>query len=111
MPFLVGFISKWILCLGALQAGKPLYVLLWVASGLLAAAYLIPVSQMAFFVKDPQEKFRSYGEISYAMLIPICITTLIALILGCVPNIYPHFYELATMASNAVCAGWHGGWL
>ena len=79
--------------------------------GLLAAAYLIPVSQMAFFVKDPQEKFRSYGEISYAMLIPICITTLIALILGCVPNIYPHFYELATMASNAVCAGWHGGWL
>ena len=111
VPFLVGFISKWNLCLGALQAGKPLYVLLWVASGLLAAAYLIPVSQMAFFVKDPQEKFRSYGEISYAMLIPICITTLIALILGCVPNVYPHFYELATMASNAVCAGWHGGWL
>lgn len=111
VPFLVGFISKWNLCLGALQAGKPLYVLLWVASGLLAAAYLIPVSQMAFFVKDPQEKFRQYGEISYAMLIPICITTLIALILGCVPNVYPHFYELATMASNAVCAGWHGGWL
>lgn len=39
-PFLVGFVSKWNLALGALQAGKPLYILIWVASALLAAAYL-----------------------------------------------------------------------
>ncbi len=66
---------------------------------------------MAFFRKDPQEKFREYGEISYSMLIPICITTLIAIVLGIVPNIYPHFYRLTVMVSNTVCAGWHGGWL
>lgn len=110
-PFLVGFISKWNLALGALQAGKPLYVLVWVASALLAAGYLLPVVRMAYFKKDPQEKFRQYGEISYCMLIPICITTAISMILGVLPNVYPHFYELATMASNAICAGWTGGWM
>ena len=110
-PFLVGFVSKWNLALGALQAGKPLYILVWVASALLAAGYLMPVVQMAYFRKDPQEEFREYGDISYSMLIPICVTTIIAVVLGIVPDIYPHFYELATMASNAICAGWNGGWM
>lgn len=111
MPFLVGFISKWNLALGALQAGKPLYVLVWVASALLAAGYLLPVCQMAYFRSDPQEKFREYGSTSYSMLVPICITTAISVILGVAPKIYPHFYELATMAAEAICAGWNGGWL
>ncbi len=111
MPFLVGFISKWNLALGALQAGKPLYVLVWVASALLAAAYLLPVCQMAYLKKDPHEDIREYGEISYRMLVPICITTVMAVILGIMPNIYPHFYKLATMASEAICAGWTGGWM
>ena len=111
MPFLVGFISKWNLALGALQAGKPLYILVWVASALLAAAYLMPICQMAYFRKDPQEGFREYGEISYRMLVPICVTTIMAAILGVVPNFYPHFYKLATMAANAITAGWNGGWL
>lgn len=110
-PFLVGFVSKWNLALGALQAGKPLYILVWVASALLAAGYLMPVVQMAYFRKDPQEEFREYGDISYSMLIPICVTTIIAVVLGVVPDIYPHFFELATMASNAICAGWNGGWM
>ena len=111
MPFLVGFISKWNLALGALQAGKPLYILVWVASALLAAAYLMPICQMAYFRKDPQEQFREYGEISYRMLVPICVTTIMAAILGVVPDFYPHFYKLATMAANAITAGWNGGWL
>ncbi len=110
-PFLVGFVSKWNLALGALQAGKPLYILVWVASALLAAAYLMPVVKMAYFRKDPQEKFREYGALSYSMLIPICVTTAIAVILGILPDIYPHFFDLADMAANGICAGWNGGWL
>ncbi len=111
MPFLVGFISKWHLALGAIQAGKPLYVLVWVASALLAAGYLLPVCQMAYFKKDPQEGIREYGEISYRMLVPICVTTVIAVILGVLPDFYPHFYDMASMAANAICEGWvEGGW-
>lgn len=110
-PFLVGFVSKWNLALGALQAGKPLYILIWVASALLAAAYLMPVVRMAYFRHDPQEKFRKYGAFSYSMLIPICITTALAVILGVLPDVYPHFYDLADMAASGICAGWNGGWM
>lgn len=111
VPFIVGFVSKYNLALGALQAGKPLYVLVWVASAILAAAYLLPVCQMAYFRRDPEEKFRKYGAHSNLMLVPICITTIIAVLLGIVPDIYPHFYELADMAAKAICAGWTaGGW-
>ena len=111
MPFIVGFISKWNLALGALQAGKPLYILVWVASALLAAGYLMPVCQMAYFRSDPREKFIQYGAFSLKMLVPICVTTAVSVALGVIPNIYPHFYRLAVMASEAICAGWTGGWL
>jgi len=111
IPIFVGFISKWHLALGALQAGKPLFVVVWIASAMLAAGYLLPVVQMAFFRDDPQEGIRKYGEHSNCMLIPICVTTTLSIILGVVPDIYPHFFRLATMASNAICAGWiPGGW-
>ncbi len=110
MPFIVGFVSKWNLALGALQSGKPLYVVVWVASALLAAAYLLPIVKMAYFGKDPHE-IAEFGALSYCMVIPICITTVAAVVLGVAPDIYPHFYELATMASDAICAGWNGGWM
>ncbi|MCD8175286.1 MAG: monovalent cation/H+ antiporter subunit D family protein [Phascolarctobacterium sp.] len=108
-PFLVGFVSKWHLALGAVQSGRPLFVVIWVASALLAAGYLMPVVRMAYFRKDPEEHTRKFGEFSYCMLIPIVATTVIAIILGVVPDIYPHFADLADMASEAICHGWTGG--
>ena len=41
----------------------------------------------------------------------VFFVAIIAVVLGVVPDIYPHFFELATMASNAICAGWNGGWM
>lgn len=110
IPFFVGFISKWNLALGALQAGKPIFIVVWIASALLAGGYLLPVVQMAFFRKDPQEGIRKYGEHSNCMVIPICCTAILSIILGVIPDAYPHFFRLATMASQAICAGWTGGW-
>lgn len=111
MPFIIGFISKWNLALGAIQAGKPLFVVVWVASALLAMAYLMPVVRMAFFKPEPAEDPRHYGSISYSMLIPICFTALLAVVLGCDPELFPpDFYRLATLASDAICVGWGGGW-
>ena len=110
MPFLVGFISKWNLALGALQSGKPLYVAVLIASAMLALTYLMPVCQMAYFKRDPQEQFRTYGEISrYRMLLPICFTTILALVLGVMPEISPNFYAMASQAADSICQGWTGG--
>lgn len=111
MPFIIGFISKWNLALGALQAGRPLFVAVWVASALLAMAYLMPVVRMAFFKPEPKEDPRHYGSISYCMLIPICFTALLAVVLGCDPELFPpDFYRLATIAADGICRGWGGGW-
>ncbi|MBQ9365630.1 MAG: hypothetical protein IJT82_07625, partial [Schwartzia sp.] len=110
-PFIIGFISKWNLAMGAMQAGKPLFVVVWVASAMLAIAYLMPVVRMAFFKPAPVDDPRHYGSISYLMLIPICFTTILAVVLGCDPELFPpDFYQLATIVSETVCAGFGGGW-
>ncbi len=108
-PFLVGFISKWNLAMGAIQAGKPLFVLAWMASAILAIGYLMPVVRMAFFKPEPEGDPRHYGSTSYCMLIPICFTALLSLVLGIVPEIFPpDFYRLAELASAGITAGWGG---
>ena len=98
--------------MGAMQAGKPLFVAVWVASALLAMAYLMPVVRMAFFKPEPVKDPRKYGSIGYCMLIPICFTAILALILGVDPEIFPpDFYKLCEMASAGITAGWGGGWV
>lgn len=110
-PFIVGFISKWNLAMGAMQAGKPLFIAAWIASAVLAMAYLMPVVRMAFFKPEPIHDPRRYGSISYCMLIPICFTAILAVILGVDPELFPpDFYKLADMASSSITAGWGGGW-
>lgn len=110
-PFLVGFVSKWNLALGALQAGKPLFILVWVASALLAAGYLMPIVQMAYFKKPPEEGIEKFGLEWKCMVYPIVFTAFVSVLLGVMPDIFPGFYQLSSMAADAICAGWHGGWL
>ena len=40
-----------------------------------------------------------------AMLVPLMLTALIAVILGCEPNAGVHLYDLAQMAADAVMKG------
>lgn len=111
MPFLVGFISKWNLALGAVEAGQALYVFVWVASALLAAAYLLPLTQMAYFKPSVPEVSATFGKTSLLMIVPICITTVFVIVLGVWPDAGVHFYELADMTAQAVCKGFtEGGW-
>lgn len=109
-PFIVGFISKWNLAMGAMQAGKPLFVLVWVGSALLATGYLLPIVRMAFFKPAPTKDPRRFGSLSYCMLIPICFTAIMSVVLGVYPELFPpNFYQLAEMASSAITAGYQGG--
>jgi len=111
MPFMVGFVSKWNLAMGAIQAGKPLFAMVWMASGLLAMGYLMPVVRMAFFKPEPSGDPRHYGAVSYCVLIPICFTAILSLIMGINPELFPpDFYKLAEMAADGITAGWGGGW-
>ncbi len=86
MPPVAGFISKWYLGLGALQAGAPWAVAVLVASTLLNAAYFLPVLARAWFAPPPEhwhERFDGLrAETLLALLIPTLLVAAAALAVG-----------------------------
>jgi multicomponent Na+:H+ antiporter subunit D len=54
VPPLAGFISKWYLGLGALDAGMPWVLAVLAASSLLNAAYFLPILHRAWFRASPE---------------------------------------------------------
>ena len=123
LPLIAGFIGKWNLSLGALQAGKPIYVAILIISAMLSSAYLFPIVFKAFF-KKPSPSFHSeahseehsghgeHKEANKGMLIPLLITAAVSIVLGVYPNAGAHLYDLAVMAAQSIAQGQSigGGW-
>lgn len=103
MPLCVGFISKWNLGLGALQAGQGLFLGVLLLSGLLNFAYFFPIIYTAFFGNSDSPK--SFQEAPAALWVPLAITAIISLILGIAPNAGVEFYHLAWKAAESITAG------
>jgi multicomponent Na+:H+ antiporter subunit D len=102
-PLLVGFVSKWNLGLGALQAGQWIFLAVLVTSGLLNFAYFFPIVYGAFFGKAGQS--IRVNEAPRALWVPLAITAVISVILGLYPNAGWDFYALAWKAAESVMAG------
>lgn len=86
LPPLAGFISKWYLGLGALEAGQGWVVIVLACSSLLNAAYFLPVLYAAWF-KPPPEHWpaeRSFGrqETAWPLLAPPLVTALLTVVIG-----------------------------
>ena len=108
LPLLAGFVSKFNIIRGALIMGKPLFAAVLVAAALLAVSYLIPVVRIFFGKKDEAgdcEGHGGHGDAAPAMLIPVVITAAVSLLLGIMPNVGPHLYDLAVMAADAISSG------
>jgi len=83
LPPTAGFISKWYLALGGLEQGLPWIVGLLVISGLLNAAYFLPVVYRAWFMPPKQEFPAATGQDApWRMLVPTLATGLLSLLLG-----------------------------
>jgi multicomponent Na+:H+ antiporter subunit D len=86
VPPVVGFVSKWYLGLGALEAGHDWAVYVLAGSGLLNAAYFLPLVRAAWFEPPPEEwpRERSFGrkETAWLLLLPPVATALAALVWG-----------------------------
>ncbi len=65
-----GFVSKWYLSLGSLDAGHPFLVAVLLISALLTAAYLFPIVGIAFFTKTSHE-VRRIPEVPSSMYYPL----------------------------------------
>jgi multicomponent Na+:H+ antiporter subunit D len=85
-PPLAGFISKWYLGLGALDAGQGWVIFILAGSSLLNAGYFLPILYAAWF-KEPPENWpagRSFGrrETAWTLLAPPVVTALLTLTMG-----------------------------
>ncbi len=88
IPPLNGFLSKWTLSLGALDAGAPYYVVVLLVSSLLNGLYYLPIIIAAFFggeEHDEEAKIK-VNEASYRMIIPVAILGIGCLAFGLMPN-------------------------
>ena len=91
-PPVGGFVSKWYMLLGALDAGSMLIIGVMVASTLLNAAYFAPVVYQAFFGKQSEaDVHHKYTEAHPAMVVPLCATAVISVLLGFYPDFFMNF--------------------
>lgn len=103
IPPINGFVSKWFLGLGSIDAGVPIALIVLLISGLLNASYLFPIIHRAFFRES--NHLEGKGEASGWMVVPIVITAVLSLLLGLAPNLMFHFYDLAAMITSSVLGG------
>jgi multicomponent Na+:H+ antiporter subunit D len=91
-PPVGGFVSKWYLLLGALDAGSLLVSGVLIASTILNAAYFAPVVYQAFFGKPSEaDTHHHYTEAHPAMVVPLSITALISVVIGLYPDFFMNF--------------------
>jgi len=81
IPLLAGFITKWYLCLGSLQAGTFFFVIVMLASSLLNAAYWLPIIYSAYF-KNPLDGDIKMNEAHWTMLYPCIFCAIYTIALG-----------------------------
>ncbi len=86
LPPIAGFVSKWYLGLGALEAGRPWIVAVLLTSSMLNAAYFLPIVHAAWFREPDGEwtvKRRArYLETSWMLLAPAIATAVLSLAIG-----------------------------
>jgi multicomponent Na+:H+ antiporter subunit D len=96
-PPVAGFVTKWNLLVGSIQAHQIGILLILIASTLLNVGYFAPVTFKAFFGKRPEgEPYTGIKEAPLAMLIPILIACTISVIIGIFPNIMMQFVKAVT---------------
>ena len=106
IPPAVGFVSKWNLGVGALDAGHAPFLAVLVASGLLNIGYFFPIVHAAFFGGRQPPAFDDNGP---ALTLPLVVTALLAVVLGVYPDAGLSLYELAWQAARSVVAAGSGG--
>lgn len=96
MPPLGGFLSKWQLVIGAMQADQMVLVVVLLVSSLLNAAYFFPIIYRGFFAA-PKEPVPAEGikEAPLLCLLPLSVTALGSVALFFFPDLFLRLIQLA----------------
>jgi len=109
VPPVVGFLSKWYLGIGAIQAGMPWVIAVLVTSSLLNAAYFLPILGRLWFRPGPDhgvgawpgERRLGRFETHAWLLVPTMATALFSLMAGMLAGMPFSPLEWATQVTNA----------
>lgn len=104
IPLTCGFITKWFLGLGTIQAHHPYFIAVLLLSSLLNAVYFLPIVYVAFFKGDsPEGESRLLRrETKRSMLVPIMICASMIIILGVFVTVKGFPYSLVEVVVKAV---------
>ena len=96
-PPVAGFVTKWYLLVGAMEAHQIGILLILITSTVLNVAYFAPVTYKAFFGKRPEGEVETgIKEAPLSMLIPILIAVTVSVIIGIYPNFMMQFVTMVT---------------
>ncbi len=101
VPLTAGFITKWYMSLGALDAGEWWFVVVTAVSSILNAAYWLPIVYIAFF-KAPPGTVMHVEEASPTLLVPILVCAVYVILLGATVEVPGMPFSLAEAAVNFV---------
>ncbi len=111
IPPVSGFISKWYLCMGTLEAGELIFLAVILVSSLLDIVYFFPIIFTAFFGKsrewtdsENKNKKTKIKEAPLFMLVPLTLTAIISIIFCLRPNTF-YILELAKIAVAGLVGG------
>ncbi len=110
VPPVSGFTSKWFLALGSIEADQIPVLIVLLTSTLLNAGYFLPIIYNAFFKAPDEEPAHAiagdkdggshdeHHEINEAdhkfLVAPLCVTAVIAILLGIFPNLFINLAKL-----------------
>ncbi len=103
VPPAAGFLSKWYLIGGAVEAGFWPAVVVYLSSSLLNLAYFVPIVIAAFF--RPLRGGDDLEEPSLMMLVPLVLTATAGVLLGLAPDVPVAFLSLAATAAGDMLGG------
>ncbi len=96
VPPVAGFISKWYLLVGSMEAHQVGILLILIASTVLNVCYFAPITYKAFFGKRPESEETGIREAPLSMLIPILIAVTVSVIIGIFPGFMMQFVKMVT---------------
>ena len=103
LPPCGGFISKWNLVLGTLEADQMLMLFVLLGSSLLNAAYFLPIVYRAFFCTQAEAMFdNKVEEAPTWCVVPPVLTAFCSIVLFFYPQ---PFFRLAEMAVQNILGG------
>jgi multicomponent Na+:H+ antiporter subunit D len=94
IPPVCGFVSKWYMVNGAVNAGHYALLAALLASTILNAAYFTPVVYKAFFeAPAPGVDLGNCREAPLTMVVPLCFTAAASVFLGLYPETFIQFIQ------------------